>query len=352
MDEALAGQSDLTLAAYNEAEARAKAALSADHVRAFAPTTFRLHGYPEAAESDAAVLRYVDTMQEFNDPLRFHEKELYTVDEAALVRNVCERVVELTRVRFGRPVRPWQGPLTTMKMFRAIQELARVSGLPKLRIFEIGPGSGHLGGLLISAGHMYYSSDIAQGFYLWQSQFCRALAGTEFVEGGLQQQYPYPGTARVVHMPWWHYATLYRASALPAVDLVVCDHALGEMHAYAMRYTTQLAQEMLASSPLGMVVFESIGEPRFHSEEAVRLNFARVGLDTQIAEGPIKAIGTAARMQGAVAKALKSSPPPFSPSGDQRRLLGREIIPIRANEAPLSYELYRYMGYDTPRPTG
>ena len=347
-------QADLTVRAYAEAEDAAKAELSADHLRAFSAATFRLHGYPDAAESDAAVIRYVDTMQEFNDPIRHHEKDQYSEDEARLVRLVCDRVVELTRARFGRPVRPWQGPLTTMKMFRAVQEVSRLSGRKELTVFEIGPGSGHLGALLVAAGHRYISSDIAQGFYLWQSLLGHALGGDAFVEGALLDQYPYAaaGAARVVHIPWWHYATLYRANAVPQADVVISDHALGEMHPYAMRYTSQLIQMMLDASPVGLLMFESIGEARFHTEDAVRSHFARVGMEEYLGGGPTRAIAFKRKLTRELTRAFKEPPPLYNPSGSSTRLKGRDIIPIRPEEAPLSYELYRFMGYDTPRPTG
>jgi hypothetical protein len=347
----MSGRPDLTVKAYAEAEDAARASLSADHIRAFSAATFRFHGYPDTAESDAAVIRYVDTMQEFNDPIRHHEKDPYSEDEARLVRQVCDRVVELTRAKFGRPVRPWQGPLTTMKMFRAVQEVARIGGRKELTVFEIGPGSGYLGALLIAAGHRYVSSDIAQGFYLWQSLLGGALGGESFVEGARLASYPYGTDARVVHIPWWHYATLYRASAIPRADVVISDHALGEMHPYAMRYTSQLIQMILAASPLGLLMFESIGEARFHTEDAVRSHFARVGMDQFLSGGPVKAIGVSTKLNRDLQKAFKLQPPLFNPGGSPKRLLGRDIIPIRPEEAPLSYELYRFMGYDTPRPT-
>lgn len=352
MNQEHTGQQDLTVAAYEEAERLAKAGLSADHIRAFSAATFLFHGYPDRAESDLAVIRYVDTMQEFNDPIRHHEKDLYSEDEGLLIRQLCDRVVELTRDRFGRAVRPWQGPLTTMKMFRAVQEVARIAGRKELTIFEIGPGSGHLGALLIGAGHRYTSSDIAQGFYLWQSLLGRALAGGSFVEGALQEKYPYTPQGRVAHIPWWHYATLYRASAIPRADVVISDHALGEMHPYAMRYTSQLIQMILKASPIGLLMFESIGEPRFHSEDAVRSHFARVGMDQYLSGGPTKAIGVSSKATRQFEKMFKEQPPTYNPSGSPKRLLGRDIVQILEEEAPLSYELYRFMGYDTPRPTG
>lgn len=91
------------------------------------------------------MLRYVDTMQELNDPTRFHERDQYSSEEARLVRLICDRVVQMTKSRYGRPVRPWQGPLTTMNMFRAVQEIARLAGKASLNVFEVGPGAGTWG---------------------------------------------------------------------------------------------------------------------------------------------------------------------------------------------------------------
>jgi hypothetical protein len=282
-----------------------------------------------------------------NDPLRFHEREPYTADEARLVRRVNDAVIEETRRAFGRAIRPWMGPLTTMKLFRAIQAIATVSGRSQLRVFEIGPGSGYLGALLLAAGHRYWSTDIAQGFYLWQSRLMRALSPASFAEGALGQSYD--ADTNTAHMPWWDYATLYRGRA-PAVDLVVCDHAFGEMHPYALRYVAQICERMLASSEVGFVVYTSVGEERFNSEEAIRLNFVRVGLD-RVLKGELSLFARPERRLSAPYLSLAEQIPLYNPSGGAERLRGRDFVPIRADEAPLSYEFYGFLGYDVPRPT-
>jgi hypothetical protein len=94
-------QANLDVAGYARQEARARETLSNDHIRAFSPVTFELHGYPAAAESDAAIVRFVDTMQELNDPIRHHERELYTPEEVEAVRRVNEVVLAYTDKAFG-----------------------------------------------------------------------------------------------------------------------------------------------------------------------------------------------------------------------------------------------------------
>jgi hypothetical protein len=337
----------LGVADYAREEARAREKLSNDHIRAFSAVTFALHGYPAVAESDAAIVRFVDTMQELNDPVLHHEVELYTPEEAAAVRSVNEAVLAQTRAAFGRAIRPWMGPLAAIKLFRAIQEIAKCSGRKRLRIFEVGPGSGYLGALLLTQGHEYWSTDIAQGFYLWQSHLMRSMSAEKFVEGAFEAEWPYGLTAPVVHVPWWHFATLNRSSP-PAMDLVVCDHALGEMHPYALRYVSQIARMMLEKSALGFVVYHSIGEARFNTEEAVRLNFERVELTRSI-NGKVTLFSFPQRAVASNILALGEQIPLFNPTGAALRLKGRDFVPIRPEEAPLSYEFYQFLGYDVPK---
>src|SRR5262245_7793765 len=125
-------QLPLDVATYAAREQRARETLSNDHIRAFSPVTFTLHGYPAAAQTDAAVQRFVDTMQELNDPLRFHERERYTPDEAQIVQRVNDVVLSVTLKAFGRAIRPWMGPLATMNLFRAIQAIAGRAGVERL----------------------------------------------------------------------------------------------------------------------------------------------------------------------------------------------------------------------------
>src|SRR5438105_741478 len=111
----------LNIDVYNSREREAYQYLSNDHIRAFSPVTFWAEAYPSVVENEQEILRYVDTMHEMNEPIRHHEMDLYSPDEAALITKICDRVSEMNRFWFHKPVRPWMGPLGQMKVFRAVQ---------------------------------------------------------------------------------------------------------------------------------------------------------------------------------------------------------------------------------------
>jgi len=340
----------LTIEAYGAAERAGRRALSNDHIRAFSPVTFLVNGFPVSVEDESEIVRYADTMQELNAPLRHHEIDEYTPYEASLVVAASDCAATASARSSARAIRPWMGPLAAMGMFRAIQAIAAAHDRRRLRVFEIGPGSGYLGTLLVLAGHEYIGTDNTQGFYLWQNRLMEGLRPGNVVEGAAESGWPYERGADVVHMPWWHFAQLHTGGA-PEVDLVVCDHALGEMHPYALRYVCQLARLMLERSEIGYVAYGSVGAPQFHSEEAVRLNFDRVGLARPI-NGAVTLFSRADRsLPEAVRRLAKGAPCVASEPDDGTRLRGADFVRIDWNEAPPSYRLYEFLGYEVPRPT-
>lgn len=337
----------LTIRDYDEAERVGVRPLSNDHIRAFSPATFLQHGFPVSAAVPSDIVRYADTMQELNDPVRRHEIETYSVYEASLLKEVSEHVGAVTARLGGRSIRPWMGPLVAIDMLRAVRHIAKAHGRESLRVFEIGPGSGHLGALLVSAGHEYTGTDNCQGFYLWQNHFMAEVAGADFEEGASSPSWPYAREAPATHMPWWHFAQLHMARP-PRADIVVCDHALGELSPYALRYVCQIAALMLADSDVGCFLYSSIGAPHFHSEEAVRLNFDRVGLSRPV-HGAVTIFADPKRVIPGEVAALAAGVP--SPDDMGGALKGRDCLRIDWNEAPPSYRLYQFLGYDVPRPT-
>lgn len=351
----------LDVRTYDERERSAELLLSNDHIRAFSAKTFAFHGYPHRVDEDRAVIRYIDTMQEFAEPQRRLQTEEYSADERDLIAKITNVAAETSEREFGRRIRPWMGPLATIELFRAIQAYAKLIGKTRLRIFELGAGSGHLGALLIAAGHDYWSTDVSQGFYLWQSMYWRALAGDEFCETAADDAPPAADTpARVVHLPWWSFSILYR-TGFPECDIVIADHMLGEVDPYALRFISEAANRMLVD-PAGVVMCWSIGEPRFNTEDSVRMNFARCGLDAARTTKPfcfgrsqsssqlLKRAGRVLGLNGMtrLEKIFDPAPPPYNESGRTERFKGEEIIPIDWQEAPLSYELYDFLGYSAP----
>lgn len=339
----------LKISTYDEREAQALRDLSNDHIRAFSPVTFIQAGYPIRVDHDSALVRYVDTMQELNSVRAHHEVMPFTGAEAEIVRAVCDGVADLTERQLGRRTRPWMGPLATMKLFRAIQHVSATLGREKLAILELGPGSGYLGAMLLKCGHAYASMDITQGFYIWQSRLMEHIAPGEFHEGAEDDAWPYKRSARALHIPWWDFARIYRGEP-PQFDIIVCDHALGEMHVYALRYVPQLARLMLEHASSGLFMYTSIGAPHVSSEEVVRQNFERVQLD-RVINGEISFFVVRGRPFPEKLKRLADEVPFYDPKRERTRLRGRDFMPIKRNEAPVSYELYEFMGYDVPSPT-
>ena len=78
-------------------------------------------------------------------------------------------------------MRPIPTLLSRMSLFRAIMALQANFDRP-LSIFEIGPGNGYLGALLLRAGLRYIGFDNAQSLYLWQNRLFVECAGDEFLE--------------------------------------------------------------------------------------------------------------------------------------------------------------------------
>jgi hypothetical protein len=94
-------------------------------------------------------------------------------------------------------------------------------------------------------------------------------------------------------------------------------------------------------------MFTSIGEPRFHSEEAVRLNFTRVGMD-RIVGKEMSVLARAGRALDPRISILADGIPLYNPNGAPERLRGCDFVPITREEAPLSYEFYEFLGYEGP----
>ena len=232
---------------------------------------------PLRLKSDAAIVRFVDTMQELNDPIRHHERELYTPEEVEAVRRVNDVVLAHTSKAFGRAIRPWMGPLATMNLFRAIQAIAAATGRKCLRIFELGPGSGYLGALLPKPRATSIGRPTSPGILpVAKSPAARDVIGRfhrRRIAGRLAVSRNRAGRARPVvafrdDQPSRSAGRGYRGvRPRPGRDA-----------SYALRFVAQIAQMMLAKSSVGVVAYTSIGDPRYNSEEAVRLNFERVGL--------------------------------------------------------------------------
>ena len=205
----------------------------------------------------------------------FLETKTYSETEAAAVLQIVKQVRSVTNKYFDRIVQPLMCLFHPIPLLRAIESIASARRR-KLRIFEIGPGSGYLGAYLINRGHFYVSVDVCQALYLWQNRLFASIApnGSEWVlDEGVE--------ANCIHLPWWQYARFY--DRLPvSVDIVVCDAALGEMDTFGFHYNVRIALEMVRNSDCAALIFQEVGEPhmrtvmRRRSKSAKRLRRSTV----------------------------------------------------------------------------
>jgi len=372
----------LTIQAYDRAEQAARARLSMREAQAFSPATFEDQNYPVRVSDESSLLRYVDTMHETFEG-KFFDAELYryTRAEADLIADVAERVARMTEQRFGRAVRPWMAPFGAIPALRVIGAFAAKLGIDRPRVFEIGPGSGYLGALLVRAGHSYWSMDNTQGFYLWQSRLLETLTADAesgaFRELAAEDDWESRLDAPVGHLAWWQWAAMGASPPIDA-DVVVCDHALGEMHPLALRYVLRTVRRILAGDGPRMFFFTSPGKEHCSDLNAIGRACLQSGLELLTfgnflgfttpesslspwsipAEHAFKTrwkyrlrrlvSPVKSRLAGTPLAEFEARIPLYGQVPGETLLGGAEILPVRAEEQPLDYPFLTAAGFRTP----
>ena len=162
-------------------------------------------------------------------------------------------------------------------ILRAVDLISRVRKR-KLKIFEVGPGSGYLGAYLLNAGHPYAAMDNCQALYLWQNRLFSRIAET-FLEFAIYKKIN--GFERIfgchcTHIPWWQFAAFHE-TGFPLGDVVICDAAMGEMDTFGLRYLLHSAKAIAAESDCGAFIFQNLGEERVHHRADVESLLDQLG---------------------------------------------------------------------------
>jgi hypothetical protein len=319
---------------------------------AFTPVTFGANGYPATVRREGHLIRYADPMKEhLSRNLSEHDQFLrlyslrtrFTPDEAKLITAVRERVARLCQQRFGRRVVPINSAVCAMGLFRVLSAIADCyPGRQRpLSVFEVGPGSGYLGSLLIEAGFQYAATDATQAFYLWQNRLFAAVAGDRFVEQATVPIGTRPPVGNVTHIPWWQFLTGIFDMPLTA-DVVVCEQALCEMHAWAMRWALQAAKHVLRNSDIKAFVFSGHGHPQ-NSVEDVERSFADAGFKRVLSERVFCYVPIGSPVPSALSR-LDKDIPLFNPGKSSELLSAPAFLKVRRAELPLDYEFRRVIG--------
>jgi SAM-dependent methyltransferase len=337
---------------YDQMHDAALAHVGNDVIWAFTPVTFGANGYPSTVTREAQLIRYADPMKEHlsrnlsdrDQFLRLYSlRTRFTADEAKLIIAIRERVARLCEARYGRRVVPINSAVCAMGLFRVLSAIANCYPNLKrpLSVLEVGPGSGYLGSLLIDAGFQYAASDSTQAFYLWQNRLFAAAAGDEVVEQALVPIGAAAPVGRITHIPWWHFVTRAFDMSLD-VDVVVCEQALCEMHAWAMRYTLRAAKHALRHSDVRAFVFSGHGHPQ-NSVEDVERSFAETGFKRILGENVFCYVPSGHGIPSSLSR-LDKEIPLFNPGHTSELLAPSEFLKVSRAELPLDYEFRRLVG--------
>lgn len=343
---------DISIEQYDHMQEIALEHVGNDVAWAFTPVAFGANGYPAVVRREGHLIRYADPMKEhlsrsLSDQDQFVRlyslRTRFTPDEVKLILAVRERVAAMCQKQFGRRIVPINSAVCPMGLFRVLAAIT--ASYPKLgrplSVLEVGPGSGYLGSLLIEAGYHYAAADATQAFYLWQNRMFAAAAGTSFVEQATVPIGTRPPVGKVTHIPWWHFLTGIFDMPLD-VDVVVCEQALGEMHAWAMRYVLQAAKHVLRNSEVKAFVFSGHGHPQ-NSVEDVERGFAEAGFKRVLSERVFCYVPTAHSLPPSLSR-LEKEIPLFNPGKASDLLAAPDFLKVPRSELPLDYEFRRIIG--------
>lgn len=368
----------LTIADYDTCETEATAALSMRAIQAFSPATFQELNYPTRVSNESSLIRYVDTMHETFEGRFFDAKKFrFTKTEGDLIGGVASTVADMTETQFGWRIRPWMAPFGAVPALRVILGFAKRVGLERPHVFELGPGSAYLGAMLLARGFRYGAMDNTQGFYIWQNRLMQAVSGDKFVEYADKETLPETIDDDAYHLAWWQFAQMGATPPINA-DIVVCDHALGELHPFGLKFVLWTIRRLLRGEGPKLFFFTSPGKEHNtdingigRMAQAAGLKLLLVGpfIGFTVPESSIADWGVDAdhafkthlryrfkkilkpvrfRLKGTPLADMRSSIPMFRDHEDEPYVTGPEIIPLHPEEEALDYEFLRLMGFRTP----
>lgn len=236
---------------YNTAERLARQHLSNREIAAFQPKAFAQVGYPIEVTSNAELVRFCDCMHEGRSEACMQRIGALTDWELYLCQNVAMVAANLTASWGDRRV-PRAALLSAIPAYREIVRWCP----PKGRVFEFGPGSGYLGGLLLWDGYWYSSTDVTQAFYLYQQHLFSWLGRSNPI---------------VEQVPWWEWAR----SPSGTCDIVTANHCLREMTSHALKFNMNAAAKMLSHG--GQLIIDDLGAPEVSGDKDVQKVLEDVG---------------------------------------------------------------------------
>ena len=266
---------------YDTAEQEAIFRLPNRIIEAYQPVAFHQVGYPTRVRSKSELWKYIDVMHELVLEQDFHHlmEGGLTVSEFELLRRLTELIYSFSESSFQRKMIARASVLRSLNVFRHIGYLF---GDARPKVFEIGPGCGYLGSMLMLENCPYAATDITQAFYLYQNHFWNFISDgkvIELVRDSLSnnKQFIAPEEGAVVHIPWWEFVKL-RPPSMPQFDIITVNHTLCEMHPHSLMFLLMIAQALLRGDETPKaIVFEGWGSELIQTRAAVIQVFNRWG---------------------------------------------------------------------------
>jgi hypothetical protein len=234
---------NLTVREYDDAEAQAISLCPNSIIEAFAPVHFSAAGYPMRVTAERELIRYLDVMHDLSfeeDFAAFFANGL-TGQEFEMLSQMATLANKFSKEHFS------VNAVARPSVLKAINVAAHINYLyseHRPKILEIGPGCGYLGAFLIRQGYPYAGMDVTQAFYLYQNHFWNYISGARVLDF-VKTDTPREALSRVpagslLHLPWWEFVKT-GFTGLPEFDLVVCDHAVCEMHPHSLDFLLKIA---------------------------------------------------------------------------------------------------------------
>lgn len=333
----------LSIAEYDRRQAAARLGASYPAIRSFSPATFAQVNFPTQVTQEPELRRYADIMYETIDRSAWLDTMLWSPAEQQVIVALGREIEALTAKLFDRPVQPLMCLFPPLAILRLVEAVAEHRGR-RLRIVEVGPGAGYLGGYCLLRGHRYMGIDNTQALYLWQHRLFRWLARGDLAEHALSDRPPreFPA-ARASLMPWWHFAEAFRGPL--KADLIICDAAMGEMDPFAARYLIHLANQMLDGSDVGLFLFQNLGEERLSNRAFIDRRFNAHGFQ-RLACGPVQVAASKASPVDLLARLGKGAPPIGLAKGNAGMLPAAKFLKIDSTRIMESYAFFDYLRLD------
>ena len=210
-------------------------------VQIFSSNAFDDLSYKKYIKFEEDVTKYVDEMHEYKKEIK---KYTFSEEEFNFLKDITVSVENIqNKLEIKKKILPYSSLISSLGIIRIMNMLP--INKKNLNVFEIGPGSGYTGAMIIKNNHNYFAVENTQGFYMWQSFLYKEL-NDNFQEDLLIKK-NIDIDQKITHIPWWEFSKFFEKFQKldNQIDLIICDHALAEVNKECLKYIAILSKSLL-----------------------------------------------------------------------------------------------------------